>query len=683
VTGEERTNERQEIRMTTQAPAAASKPPAPAPRKVDELGYEERSHREILIVMSGLMVAMLLAMLDNMIIAPALPTIVGELGGLEHLAWVNTAYILGTAVSTPLWGKFGDMFNRKYVFMSAIVVFVSGSAISGAAQNMDQLIIFRLLQGLGAGGLIVGVMSVLAVLIPPRDRGRYIGYFMAIMPVSMIAGPLAGGAITDHASWRWTFYINVPLGILALFVVWVTMHLPAAPKKEVRIDWIGAGLMVVWITGLVLITTWGGTQYSWGSPTILGLSLLTLVSFAAFIAVQLKVREPIMPLGPFRILNFSLVAGVSLILGFVMFGSMTFLPQFQQYVQGASATNSGLLLLPMMVGTVSTSIGVGQIVSRTGHYKTFPILGTALAVVGLFLLATMDEHTSRVQTGVFMFILGFGMGMLFQTTQLIAQNSVELKDVGSATAAVVFVRSMGGSIGISLLGALYAHRLTDSMQSRLGAENPLGSSGAQLSPQVVKTLPADVVGALQHGIVHGIGGVMFWSATIGIVGVLCAVFIKQVPLRGISSASKPAAPAQSAPAQSADPAQAAAAVQAEVGPVPVPVAAAVMAALTVQAAGPGLVVCGANGAPVPGATVTFLDRSGREVEVGVADSTGAYLPSAAAGNAYAVIASARGYAPHAGLLVPPNGVAQKVVLTPLAAVPAPAPGDSHAVSVSP
>ncbi len=633
--------------MTAQASEAAT-PPAPAPRKVDEFGFEERSHREILLVMSGLMVAMLLAMLDNMIIAPALPTIVGELGGLEHLAWVNTAYILGTAVSTPLWGKFGDMFSRKSVFMIAIVLFVAGSAISGAAQNMDQLIVFRLIQGLGAGGLMVGVMSVLAVLIPPRDRGRYIGYFMAIMPVSMIAGPLAGGAITDHASWRWTFYINVPLGILALFVVWMTMHLPAAPKRVVRIDWPGAGLMVVWITGLVLITTWGGTDYAWGSSTILGLAALTVVTFAGFIALQVKVREPIMPLSPFRNANFSLAAGVSLILGFVMFGSMTFLPQFQQYVQGASATSSGLLLLPMMVGTTMTSIGVGQFVSRTGHYKTFPILGTALSVVGLFLMATMDEGTSRTEAGVYMFVLGFGMGMLFQTTQLIAQNSVEMREIGSATAAIMFVRSMGGAIGISMLGALYANRLNDSLTDNLGGNNPLGD-GTELSPDQVAKLPDDVIAALQRGIVDGIEGVFFWSAVITIVGVVCAALIQQVPLRGISPAATP---------KPVDPAQAAAALENS---------AAVPAgpSLTVSAAGPGLLVCAVDGAPVPGAAVTLLGRNGREIEVGTADETGAFQPSAAAAEAFAVIAAAPGHAPHAGLVVPPNGVAQKVVLTPL------------------
>lgn len=525
---------------TQEAPGApASAPPAALRQiEVDEDGFEKRSHREILVVMSGLMVAMLLAMLDNTIIAPALPTIVGELGGLEHLAWVNTAYILGTAVSTPLWGKFGDLFPRKPVFMISIVIFVIGSALSGMAQSMDQLIAFRLLQGIGAGGLIVGVMSVLAVLIPMRDRGRYMGYFMAIMPVSMIGGPLAGGAITDHASWRWAFYINVPLGILALVVVASTMHLSAQPTKEVRIDWTGAGLMTVWITALVLITTWGGTEYGWASPEILGLGALALITFIAFLAVQLKVREPIMPLGVFRNLNFTLAAGVSLVLGFVLFGGITFLPQYQQYVQGASATNSGLLLLPMMCGVVLTSIGSGQLVSRTGHYKVYPIVGTTLVVIGLGLLATVGVDTGKTLTGVYMFVLGTGMGMLFQTTMLIAQNSVEMKDIGSATAAIMFLRSIGGAVGVSMLGALYAHRISDSLTGSLGASNPLGA-GAELSPAVVRTLPSEVSDALQVGIVNGIEAVFWVSAIIAIPAIICAIFIKQVPLRGGTSAPKP------------------------------------------------------------------------------------------------------------------------------------------------
>ncbi|MGQ0632844.1 MAG: MDR family MFS transporter [Sporichthyaceae bacterium] len=504
---------------------------APPPRAVDAHGVEQRSHREILLVMSGLMVAMLLAMLDNTIIAPALPTIVGELGGLEHLAWVSTAYILGTAVSTPLWGKLGDRMPRKPVFMASIVVFVIGSALSGAAQTMDQLIGFRLLQGIGAGGILVGVMSVLAVLIPLRDRGRYMGYFMAIMPISMIGGPLVGGTITDHASWRWAFYVNVPLGILALIVVGATMHLSATPRQRARVDWPGALLMITWITGLILITTWGGTQYAWESPEIVGLSALVVVTFVAFLVVETRAADPVLPLGVFRNRNFSLAGGLSLVVGFALFGGITFLPQFQQFVQGASATNSGLLLLPMMVGVVISSVGSGLLVTRTGHYKIYPVIGTVLMTAGLALLATMAIDTSKTATGLYMLVLGLGMGLLFQTSMLIAQNSVEMKDIGAATAAATFLRSMGGAVGISVLGSLYAHEIGQSLDAGLGVGNPV-AEGSGLSPEVVRALPGDQLAALQGAIVDGIVVVFAWSALITVIGIVCAVFIRQVPLRG-------------------------------------------------------------------------------------------------------------------------------------------------------
>lgn len=634
--------------QTTEPGAGAPAVPA---RPVDENGFEQRSHREILLVMSGLMVAMLLAMLDNMIVAPALPTIVGDLGGLEHLAWVTTAYILGTAVGTPIWGKLGDLFNRKTVFMGSIVLFIAGSALCGAAQDMNQLIAFRALQGVGAGGLIVGVMAVLGVLIPPRDRGKYMGYFMAIMPVSMIAGPLIGGAITDHASWRWAFYVNVPLAGVALFVIAATMKLPTPAKKKVTIDWLGAGLMTTWITALVLVTSWGGTEYGWGSPTILGLIALTLVAFVAFLIVQAKVAEPIMPLGVFKNLNFSLAAGLSFVVGFAMFGGMTFLPQFQQYVQGASATNSGLLLLPLMMGVIISSTGAGQLVTRTGHYKSWPIVGTILMTTGLALLTTLDVDTSRTRSGLFMFVLGLGMGLLFQTTMLIAQNSVELKDIGAATAASTFIRSIGGSIGVSMLGALYAHHLTDTLSDRLGGDNPLGDGGAQLSPAVVRTMPANVIDGLQHAITDGIVGVFTVSTPIAAVGILIAVFIKQVPLRG----SGPKAPAATAAAVNG------------------PTSGAPTAVESVPAAGPGLRICAQDGTPVGRATITILDSAGRQLEVGHADEQGGYLPSQAGAQAYAVVAGAPGFAPQAGLLSAPNGAAQRVVLTRLLPVAQPAP----------
>jgi EmrB/QacA subfamily drug resistance transporter len=514
---------------------------------VDEHGFEQRSHREILLVMSGLMIAMLLAMLDNMIVAPALPTIVGDLGGLEHLGWVITAYILGTTVGTPLWGKLGDLYSRKTMFMASIVLFLAGSALCGMARSMNELIAFRAVQGVGAGGLLVGVMAVLAVLIPPRQRGRYMGYFMAIMPVSMIAGPLIGGWITDHVSWRWAFYVNLPLGGVALFVIAATMHLTKPPAKKVYIDWIGGALMVVWTSALVLVTSWGGTQYAWTSKTILALIWVTFTAFLIFLFVEARVPEPVLPLGVFRNVNFSLVTALSFVVGFAMFGGMTFLPQYQQYVQGASATNSGLLLLPMMAGIITTSLTAGQISSRTGHYKTFPILGPILMTAGLLLLATMGVHTSRTVTGVYMFVLGLGMGQLFQITMLIAQNSVAMRDIGAATAGITFVRSMGGSVGVSLLGALYAHRLANTLQDQLGAANPLGS-GAELSPAMVRKMPQHVIDALQLGITHGASAVFFWGAVVAVPGVVIGLFVKQVPLRG----SKPAATVEGQPAVPAD-----------------------------------------------------------------------------------------------------------------------------------
>jgi EmrB/QacA subfamily drug resistance transporter len=517
-------------------------PPAQAPRQL--------SHREVLVVMSGLMLAMLLAMLDNMIMAPALPTIVGELGGLEHLAWVTTAYILGTAVATPLWGKFGDLFDRKLVFLTAIVVFLVGSALCGMSRSMTELIFFRALQGVGAGGIMVGVMAVLAVLIPPRERGRYTGYFMAIMPVSMVGGPLIGGWITDNASWRWAFYVNVPLGAIALFVVTVTMRLPKPERSRPRIDWLGAGLMTTWITALVLLITWGGSEYAWTSPTILFLIWLAFSTFLVFLLVEARVAEPILPLGVFRNLNFTLAAALSFVVGFGMFGAMTFLPQFQQYVQGASATASGLLLLPMMVGVIISSTGSGQFITRTGRYRIFPIVGTILLCVGLALLATGTVETTKTTTGLQMFVVGLGMGLLFQVTMLVAQNSVEMKDIGSATATATFVRSIGGSVGVSVLGAVYAHRLAGGLDERLGAANPLGD-GAELSPEAVRTMPGGVIDALTHAITESVDAVFGWAAAVCVVGVVLALFIRHVPLRGFEAPAPAAATPASAPVTSA------------------------------------------------------------------------------------------------------------------------------------
>lgn len=507
------------------SPVSAAEVAAPA--EAGGLGF---SHRQIMITMSGLVIAMLLAMLDNMIVAPALPTIVGELGGLDHLAWVATGYILASTVSTPIWGKLGDLYGRRIIFISSVVIFLIGSVLCGLSQDMTQLIAFRAIQGLGAGGLMVGVMSIIGEMIPPRDRSKYQGLMMAVMPVAMIGGPLIGGFITDNLDWRWAFYVNLPLGVVTLVVCWITLgKLPKGAGKA-RIDWLGSALLTVWITALVLITSWGGVQYDWGSAQILGLAALTVVAFVAFIVVQRRAAEPIMPLRVFNSLNFNLAGGLAFISGFAMFGAIGFLPQFQQFVQGTSATNSGLLLAPMMVSAMIVSLGGGLLISKTGHYKALPIAGTILITVSLALFATMDVNTSTFMSGVYMAILGAGMGGLMQTSTLIAQNSIELRDMGAGTGASTFLRNMGSSLGISLLGAVYVNHLTDSL---VGAGvKDISTSATSMTPQSLRALPEAARHIFQQAVTDGVTALFMWGAVVAAVGIVIAVFIRQVPLRG-------------------------------------------------------------------------------------------------------------------------------------------------------
>ncbi|GAA2847380.1 MFS transporter [Actinoplanes cyaneus] len=497
------------------------------------------THREIMVTMSGLVIAMLLAMLDNMIVAPALPTIVGDLHGLNHLAWVTTGYVLASTVATPIWGKLGDLLGRRVTFLSAIAIFLVGSALCGMSQNMGELIAFRAVQGLGAGGLMVGVMSVLADIVPPRERGKYQGVMMAVMPVAMIGGPLVGGFITDNLNWRWAFYVNLPLGVVALAVCWfVLAKLPRGAGKA-RIDWLGAGLLSLWITALVLITTWGGNEYAWGSPQILGLLALTVAAFAAFVVVERRSAEPIMPLSVFANRNFALAGALSLIVGFAMFGGITLLPQFQQYVQGASATNSGLLLMPMMISAMVVSLAGGQLITRTGRYRALPIAGTVLMTAGLALFATMDTGTSRFTTGLFMAVLGAGMGCLMQTTMLIAQNSSPVTTIGAATGAATFLRNMGGSLGVSLLSTIYTNHLLDSLAGTTGGAATSAGSAAGMTPAMLRALPEPVRQAFAAAVTSGIGAAFMWGAIAAAAGVVVALFIKHVPLRGFADAPKP------------------------------------------------------------------------------------------------------------------------------------------------
>jgi EmrB/QacA subfamily drug resistance transporter len=507
-----------------------------------DAGTGQLTPRQIVTAMSGLIVAMLLAQLDNMIVAPALPTIVGELGGLNHLSWVVTAYILASTVSTPIWGKLGDIFGHKHTFMAAIVVFLIGSALCGASQNMTELVLFRGFQGLGAGGLIVGIMSVIGMLIAPRDRGKYMGVMMAVMPASMIAGPLIGGFITDNASWRWAFYVNLPLGIVSLFVVWSTLHLSHERPNEGRvlIDWWGAGVLSVWITSLVLAITWGGHQYPWGSWQILTLFAVAAVGLVAFVLIEQRVEAPIIPLRLFGIANFSLATALGFIAGFAMFGGITFLPQYQQFVQGASATNSGLLLMPMMIAAMAFSLAGGQVISRTGHYRAFPIIGTALLAIGLWLFSTMDVGTPTWVTSSYMVALGAGMGCLMQTTSLIAQNSVTIRDLGAATGASTFVRNLGGSLGVAILGAIYTSQVVDALAGA-GVPGASSESASGLTPAVLQTLPAPVQEVVKLAITDGTQAIFLFAAVVTVVAFVVSWFVRQVPLRDSASVPRPTA----------------------------------------------------------------------------------------------------------------------------------------------
>ena len=493
--------------------------------------------REVMIVLPGLMLAMLLAMLDNMIVSTAMPHIVGDLHGLSHLSWVVTAYVLGTTVSTPIWGKIGDLYGRKNIFMTSIVIFLVGSALSGMSTNMNELIGFRALQGLGAGGLIVGVMAIIGDLVSPRERGRYQGMFAGVMAVAMVAGPLAGGFITDHLNWRWAFYINLPLGVVALAVLAVRLHLPKY-RAEHRIDWSGAGLLAVGITALVLITTWGGNEYAWGSAQILGLAVLAALSLVGFTLVERRAAEPVLSLSLFRNRNFVISALIGFLVGFAMFGAINFLPLFQQAVQGASATNSGLLLLPMMAGLLVTSLVAGQAITKTGRYKAYPIIGGVVMTVGMVLLAQLDIHSSKLQTSLFMLVLGAGMGFLMQTTMLISQNSVEQKDLGVASSAATFFRSIGGSFGVSLFGAIFNRSLKDDITSQLGpqaAGKITGGGVAGLTPGALAQMPSAAVRALLHGIATGTSTVFFWAIFVSLLVPVLALFIKHIPLRSAVS----------------------------------------------------------------------------------------------------------------------------------------------------
>jgi EmrB/QacA subfamily drug resistance transporter len=499
--------------------------------------------REVLIVLPGLLLTLIIAMLDQLVVSTALPRIVGDLGGLNHLAWVVTAYILASTITTLFYGKLGDMYGRKRFLMIAIVLFLIGSALSGLAHSMDQLIAFRALQGLGAGGLMVGAIATIGDMVSPRERGQYMGYMMSAMMVAMIAGPLVGGYITQNWSWRWIFYINMPIGGAALVYLWATLHLPRK-RVEHKIDYLGATVIAVFSTAIVLLTSWGGSQYAWGSWQILMLAGIGLVSLIAFFFVEASAAEPMLPLHVFKNLNFSLASGMSLLLGMAMLGAMTFLPLYQQTVQHASPTGSGLMLIPLMLGSTVTSLISGQVTSKTGRYKILPIIGAVVMTFGLFLLTHVGVDTSRLTTGIYFVVLGIGMGFLMQITSLIAQNSVPQRDMGVASSSRSFFQQIGGSLGVSLFGVVFFRRFAGTMSSLLHTHATVKGSGANLDPATINSMPTAIRDAAFYAISHAISYVFWWSVPVTVAVFVLALFVKEIPLRGRIEPTPNQAPAE-------------------------------------------------------------------------------------------------------------------------------------------
>jgi EmrB/QacA subfamily drug resistance transporter len=491
--------------------------------------------RDVMIVLPGLLLALMLAMLDQLVVSTALPRIVGDLGGLSHLSWVVTAYVLASTITTPLYGKLGDLYGRKRLLIFAIVIFLIGSALSGQAHSMDQLIAFRALQGLGAGGLMVGAIATIGDLVSPRERGQYMGYMMAAMMIAMIAGPLVGGYITDTLSWRWIFYINMPIGGAALLYIIATLHLKVK-KIAHKIDYLGAAILAVAATAIVLVTTWGGSQYAWGSAAIMSLIALAVVSVAAFIWVESKAAEPILPLHVFKNRNFTIASSMSFLLGLAMFGAMTFLPLYQQTVQHASPTVSGLLLIPMMLGATTTSLLAGQFTVRTGKYKALPIVGAAIMTSAMLLLAMLGPGTSRLTSMGLFLLFGVGMGFLMQITTLIAQNSVSPSDMGVASSSRSFFQQIGGSIGVSIFGVVFFRALRGSLATHLPTFK-LNTSGGGLDPAQVQHFPPVARHAVFVGIAHGLDLVFLWAAPTAAIVFAIGWLVKEIPLRGRGDAA--------------------------------------------------------------------------------------------------------------------------------------------------
>jgi EmrB/QacA subfamily drug resistance transporter len=494
------------------------------------------SHRQILIAFSGLVLAMLLAALDSTIVSTALPTIVSELGGLEHLAWVVTGYLLAQTIVTPIYGKLGDLYGRKIVMQSAIVLFLVGSALCGLSQNMTQLILFRAIQGLGGGGLVVTTQAVVGDIVPPRDRGRYQGIFGAVFGLSSIAGPLLGGYFTTHLSWRWIFYINLPVGIAAMVVLAAT--LPSLSRRVARsIDYAGAGLLAVVLSSITLLADLGGTAYPWSSPVSIGLIAVSLLSLVLFAVVERKAKEPVLPLRLFQRQTFVVTSVVGLIVGFALFGSVTYFPLYLQIVKGVTPTASGMQMIPMMGGMLVTSILSGQLISRTGRYKIFPLLGTAVMTAGLFLLSRLSPNTTNATASLLMLVLGVGLGMVMQVLVIAVQNDIDYKDLGVATSGATLFRLIGGSLGTAILGAIFAARLSANLARLLPPGAFSAEAGRNMSVQALLQLPPDARAAYAQAFTASLDTVFLVATVVCTIAFVLTWFLPERPLRATVAAS--------------------------------------------------------------------------------------------------------------------------------------------------